>query len=99
MICQNPNPLYDKALKKWNAFDVLNRDKNQTQTIRLYLNYPKPLILQDYEHVGLDYKDRQRIKRKKDNFLKKLNSLSEDEKIVILSEIFLKYGQSYLPNL
>ncbi len=95
MICQNPNPLYDKALKKWNTFNIENYAQNKI--LRLYINYPKPLILQDHNHLGSDYKDCQRIKRKANNFLNKLASFSEPEKTAVLSEIFLKYNQTHHP--
>ena len=63
MISYYPCSLYDRYLRGWNHFDFQSMTRNGMAAERIYINYSKPHILQDYRYLGYGFKDRQRIKR------------------------------------
>lgn len=91
MISHYPCKLYNKYLKGWNYFDFQSITRNGIATERIYMNYPKPHILQDYRYLGTDFRDRQRIKRKITRFINKLETLPISERTGILSAVIAKY--------
>ena len=92
MISHYPCELYDTMLKGWRTFDFTCMTRKGQRTERLYMNYPEPAVLQDYRYAGTDYRERQRIKRKVDRHVNKLESLPNDERNAIISSIIAKYG-------
>ena len=92
MISHYPCELYDTMLKGWYTHDFQSMSRNGLRTDRIYMNYPKPTILQDFRYVGADYRERQRIKRKINRHLQKLEALPADERTAILSAITAKYN-------
>lgn len=91
MISHYPCKLYDQYLKAWNQFDFQSMTRNGLATERIYMNYSKPHILQDYRYLGTDFRDRQRIKRKINRFINKLENLPVSERTGILSAVIAKY--------
>lgn len=91
MISHYPCSLYNKFLKSWNTHDFESQTRNGKAVERIYMNYPKPEVLQDFRYLGKDYRERQRIKRKIQRQLEKLKNMPADERTGILSSIIAKY--------
>ncbi|MCA1615031.1 MAG: DNA adenine methylase [Acidobacteria bacterium] len=53
----------------------------------VWMNYPEPLELHDYRYLGRDFRERERIKRKKLRWRAKLEGMPALERYAILSEI------------
>lgn len=87
MISHYECSLYDDKLPGWNkeAFTVSYHGKVKQECI--YYNYPKPSKLLTYQYVGSDCWDRQRVTRKIERLVKKLNALPPLEKNAILSRV------------
>lgn len=51
------------------------------------MNYPEPLELHDYRYLGRDFRERERIKRKKQRWKQKLSTMPALERYAILSEL------------
>ena len=49
------------------------------------MNYPEPFELHDYSYLGENFRERERIKRKKDRWRLKLQSMPALERFAILS--------------
>lgn len=64
MISTYPNKLYAEKLKDWECYEYKSITRGGNATELLYMNYPQPTELHDYQHLGKDCWDRQRIKRK-----------------------------------
>jgi len=64
MISTYPNKLYAEKLKDWRCYEYKSITRGGNATELLYMNYPQPTELHDYQHLGKDCWDRQRIKRK-----------------------------------
>lgn len=94
MISHYPCKLYNDALKDWYTHDFKSMTRGGLRTERIYMNYPTPSVLQDFRYLGTDFTDRQRIKRKIERQLKKLESLPELERIGIISAVIDKYNHT-----
>lgn len=91
MISHYPCTLYDGYLKGWLTHDFESQTRNGKATERIYMNYQKPEVLQDFSYLGKDYRERQRIKRKIQRHMQKLNNMPADERMGILSAVIAKY--------
>lgn len=87
MISTRENPLYSRMLKDWRKKEFHTSDRGGNCTELIYMNYPEPEILHQYDYVGHDFTDRQRIKRKRENIVKKLSSMPAVEKMSLIDEI------------
>lgn len=87
MISSYMNKLYMQELDDWHytSFEAMTRGGMRTES--LWCNFPPPVELHDYSFLGEDFRERERIKRKKERFIKKLKSLPTLEKQAILAAI------------
>lgn len=53
----------------------------------LWFNYQKPHALHDYRYLGEDFRERERIKRKKQRWVKRLKMMPHLERYALLSAI------------
>ena len=79
--------LYDKALKGWNkhSWPVMTQQGKKDECI--YFNFDKPTELHQYDYLGDNFTDRQRIKRKIDRLLSKLSELPPLERAALISAL------------
>jgi hypothetical protein len=80
--------LYGRLLKDWRtiAFDtVTHRGKKATEW--LWLNFPEPFDLHDYRFLGKDYRERERIKKRKRRWRDKLGKMGRLERFAILEAV------------
>ena len=84
--------MYDSALKGWNSihFETMTRGRKATEWV--WFNYAQPTALHDYRYVGENYRDRQRIKRKKASWTGKLRKMSSMERQALLSVMAEEWG-------
>ncbi len=87
MIIHPQCNLYDQELKSFRKVHVTVWYHKKTSHEILYMNYPEPVKLLTYDVFGSDCWDRQRIKRKGDRFIKKINGLPIHEKNYLLSRL------------
>lgn len=84
--------LYEIELDGWNkhSYKVMTRKGEATET--LYFNYKVPMLLQDYEYIGADFTERQRINRKVTRQLKRLQEMHPLERNKLIAAVIDKYG-------
>lgn len=87
MIIHPKCDLYDTELRDWRKIEITLKYWQKSSTEILYVNYPAPTKLQDYRFVGNDRVQRQQIKRKAENMVKKLLEMPEHERSYILEKI------------
>jgi 16S rRNA G966 N2-methylase RsmD len=80
MISTRQNDLYSTALKGWRKETFTVRGRRSTEEEIVYMNYPAPALLHQYDFLGEGYIDRQRIKRKVERFNGKIEELPPYEK-------------------
>ena len=105
-ICTRQNHLYDQVLKGWRKKEFNTVDRGGKCIEIIYMNYSEPEILHQYDFLGKDFTDRQRIKRKAIRQGKRFASLPTHEKYLQLKymaehdaaavQMFLSMG--YLTN-
>lgn len=88
MISGYWSKLYADLLSGWRAisFDSVTRGGSMAKEW-LWMNYDEPDALHDYDHLGDDYRERERIKRKKTRWVEGLRRMDMLERKAILSQI------------
>lgn len=87
IISHYPCSMYDVALSSWRKKEFQAMTHAGVRTEALYMNYKQPVLLQHWEHVGKNFTDRQRIKRKISRLINRLNNEAENERAAILSAV------------
>lgn len=80
--------LYNKYLSSWcvESFTAYTRAKKMV-TEYVWMNYPKPTRLHDYQYLGDGFRERDRIKKKKKRWVDRLNRMPVLERQALLSAI------------
>lgn len=79
------SPLYESLLGKWRQLDFLTVNRAGQRTIEtLWMNYPAPTSLHDYRYLGTNFRERERIKRKKVRWQARIASMSQLERRAVL---------------
>ena len=87
--------LYSEVLRKWNSvtFEAMTRG-GHTATEYLWFNFPAPVALHDYRYLGANFRERERIKRKKLRWVNRLKRMPTLEKQCLLDAIASHAGSS-----
>lgn len=88
MISGYDSSLYNEMLSTWRKeiFNTTNRAGQKT-TETVWLNFPEPLELHDYQFLGNNFRERERIKRKRERWKNRLLKMDSHEKFALLSTI------------
>lgn len=80
--------LYSLELASWNlaSFEAMTRG-GHTATELLWFNFPAPAALHDYRYLGGNFRERERIKRKKLRWTKRLERMPMLERRALLDAI------------
>ncbi len=80
--------MYADALKDWNhfSFEAVTRGGSMA-TEHVWYNYEEPVELHDYRYLGDNFRERERIKRKKTRWINRLRKMPVLEKRALLSAI------------
>lgn len=85
MISGYESELYNRLLPGWTTTRFMAMTRGGTMAEEwLWMNYREPEQLHDYQYLGADYRERERIKRKKDRWVAKLAGLPRLERQAIL---------------
>lgn len=86
-ISHYPNKLYDHYLKNWRKLEYKAQTRRGQATEVLYMNYQKPEELHEYNFLGSDYRERERIRKKIDRHVEGLKRLPLYERQAIINAI------------
>lgn len=80
--------LYAQVLRKWNSiqFEAMTRG-GHTNTEYVWSNFPAPAALHDYSFLGSNFREREKIKRKKLRWVNRLKRMPTLEKQCLLEAI------------
>lgn len=88
MISGYWSDLYARELRDWRYIHYNARTRgSKTAREFLWMNYPEPFELHDYQYLGGDFRERERIKRKKERWAARLASMPALERYAILDVI------------
>lgn len=84
MISGYPSRLYDRELAGWQReeFEVMTRGHTWATEV-LWFNYARPTSLHDVAYVGKDFRERLRIRRKRDRWAARLAKMPALERAVL----------------
>jgi DNA adenine methylase len=82
------SPLYAERLVDWPSiqYQAMTRG-GYAATEWLWCNYPPPVALHDYRYLGVNFRERERIKRKKSRWVQRLQRMPILERQAMLAAI------------
>lgn len=83
MICGYSCDLYS-PVDGWFSIDHRVPTRGGLQDERIWMNYPKPVELHDYQYLGDTRRSRERIRRRQKNWREQLNRMPEQERLAML---------------
>jgi DNA adenine methylase len=98
MISGYQSTLYSKKLKNWHTQFFQASTSNGVATEWVWMNFSPPLELHDYSYLGNDFRQRERIRNKKNRWITRLNKMSARDKQILLNAIkwvWMSYSDSY----
>ena len=87
MISGYWSQMYASALKDWNSTSFQAMTRGRLATEWLWFNFAVPTALHDYSYLGRNFRERERIKRKKARWTAKLRNMPILERQALLSAI------------
>jgi len=79
------SPLYESFLGKWHQLDFLTVNRAGQRTVEtLWMNYPAPTALHDYRYLGSNFRERERIKRKRVRWQARIARMTQLERRAVL---------------
>jgi DNA adenine methylase len=87
MVSGYPSDLYDKGFQGWRRMEFKAMTRGGPATEVLWMNYPEPEVPHDLSYAGKDYRERERIKRKRDRWAAKFQAMPPLERAVIAAAL------------
>ena len=87
MISGYRSPLYDDRLNHFTRVDYQANTRRGLVAESLWMNFRPPAALHDYNHLGGDYRERERIKRKKARWAAKIARMDRLERLAIMDAL------------
>lgn len=85
MVSGYDSPIYDSSpLATWRTIEFNAMTRGGIAIERLWMNYPEPDALHDLRYLGNNFRERERIKRKKARWQAKLAKLDPLERAAIM---------------
>ena len=88
MLSGYENELYNSKLKGWRKETIATTNRAGSRVIEtVWLNFPEPIELHDYSHVGNDYRDRWRMTKRLNNWTGQLKAMRPAERGAMLEQL------------
>lgn len=87
MISGYESDLYKEILKGWHIYTFQSKTCAGVATEWLWMNYPQPVQLHDYRFLGDNFRQRERLKKKKERWISRLESMPVLERQALLFAI------------
>jgi hypothetical protein len=93
------NSLYAQRLKGWRMLTYKARTRGKYTAVEcLWLNYPEPWELHDYRYLGKDYRDRERIMKKKRRWTTRLQNMPPSERYALMDALNQVHAGIHAPK-
>ena len=86
MLSGYPSSLYDELLPDWRTLELQVMNQDGVRTEKLWFNFT-PERVHWARYAGKNFTDRQRIKRKAENWAKRYQALPPAERLAVLSSM------------
>ncbi len=84
MISGYRSELYDDELSHFTRIDYQAQTRRGPVSESLWMNFKPPVALHDYGHLGDNYRERERIKRKTKRWATKIGKMNRQERLAIM---------------
>lgn len=81
------HPMYDQALATWRRLDFIAMTRAGRAVESVWMNYEPPAQLADYRHLGKNFRERERIKRRTLRWQRRLARMPELERRALLAAL------------
>ena len=78
---------YNETLKGWRRIEFQTRVHRRNAIECVWMNYPEPKELHDYRYLGIGFRERERIKKKKNRWVRMLNEMPIAEAHAVMAAI------------
>lgn len=79
--------MYADALPDWNTLQFKSMTRGGLATETVWYNFPTPVALHDYRYLGVGFRERERIKRKKQRWVNRLGRMPVLERQALLAAL------------
>jgi DNA adenine methylase len=88
MVSGYPSELYDQALSAWRVvrYRTMTRGGRMAEEC-LWCNYPEPVELHDYRFLGRDFRERERVRRRRSRWVAMLARMPVLERAAVVSDL------------
>lgn len=88
MLSGYRNDLYDEEISKWRSVQIPTSKHNGARATEvIWMNFDEPLFLHDTRYLGKNFRERERIKRKRTRWVSRIHSMSRLDRAAILDAI------------
>jgi DNA adenine methylase len=88
MVSGYSSPLYDSMIGHWRRMDFRTKNRAGRPTIEtIWMNFSPPFGLHDYQYLGHGFRDRERIKRKRERWMSRLLQMPRLERDALITTI------------
>jgi hypothetical protein len=88
MISGYDSPLYDRILKGWRKIYIPTVKRSGARSIEVvWMNFPEGIAFHDVRFLGKNYRERERIKRKKNRWVGRLKKMDRIDKAVLIDAL------------
>jgi len=84
MISGYESELYKEILKGWHIHTFQSAVRGGVNTEWVWMNYPEPVELHDYRFLGNNFRERERLKKRKENWVSRLKCMLVLERQALL---------------
>ena len=92
MLSGYPSPLYDRLLDGWQTLELQVMNQGGVRTEKLWFNFT-PDRVHWARYAGVNFTDRQRIKRKAENWGRRYEALPRGERVAVLAAMLAVEAQ------
>ena len=93
IVSSYDNPLYAEALGDWRVVRFKGDSHTGPRTETAWLNFEETDALHDYAHVGGDFRERERLRRRRDGLSERIGGMAPRERHALFLDLALRYGQ------
>jgi len=87
MISGYESQLYKDSLKRWETHCFQAKTHHGMATEWIWMNYSKPVQLHDYQYLGDNFREREKIKLKLKRWTSRFKSMPAIERQALLSSL------------
>jgi hypothetical protein len=96
MLCGYPSELYDNALKDWRRVEYQAMTRGgYPKTEVIWMNYGKPSVLHDSRFVGCNFREREKLKRRRQTIYRKIERMEATERLALFDRLRERFPEEF----